>query len=181
MKRVLLPAIVTALFASEYITLDNGKVIMLKDDGTWQEVQVVKKGNETIAIKPDGTWEKIEAKRIETANKLETAADKKFKDSPLVRKLIGKWEGDGIAYTFTPDNATLKIKEGNRYKTISGKWKVENVDKSKKIVTVNISEGMRLGPLSFGGEIRKLQIDGDQLVDLTDRFDGKVYTLNKVR
>ena len=52
-------SMVLLIFAGEYITLDNGKVILLKPDGTWQEVKVVKKGSETIAIKPDGTWEKV--------------------------------------------------------------------------------------------------------------------------
>ena len=181
MKKSLLSiALLCSLFAGEYITLDNGKVIYLKDDGTWQEVQVVKKGNQTLAIKPDGTWEKVEAKKIEAANKLETAADKKFKDDPLVQKLLGKWSGEGISYEFTADKATLKLKEGHTIKTISGKWIVENVKDG--VVTVNIGEGARLGFLTFGGDIRKLRIvDDNTIEDITDKFSGKVYTLHRVK
>ncbi|WP_041354062.1 DUF3157 family protein [Nitratiruptor sp. SB155-2] len=174
--------IAATLFAGNYITLDNGKVIELKPDGTWQEVKVVKKGSQTIAIKPNGTWEKVEASKIEAANKLQTAVDKKYKDEPLVKTLLGKWSGDGISYSFTSDKAVFKMKVGHNYKTITGKWIVENVDKNKKIVTVNIGEGARLGFLTFGGDIRKLRIvDSNTIEDITDRFDGKVYTLHKIQ
>ena len=183
MKKLLIFAFcLLALSAGEYITLDNGKVILLKPDGTWQEVKVVKKGGETIAIKPDGTWEKVEATKIEAANKLETAVDKKYKDDPLVRTLIGKWKGDGIYYKFDLDNAVLRKKEGHTTKTITGKWVVEKVDEKNRRVVINIGEGARLGFLTFGGDIRKLRIvDNDTIVDETEKFDGKVYTLHRVK
>ena len=183
MKRFLLSTLCAlTLFAGEYITLDNGKVILLKPDGTWQEVKVIKKGGETIALKPDGTWEKVEAKKIEAANKLETAVDKKYKDEPLVKTLIGKWQGDGVSYTFDMENASLKVKEGHTAKTITGKWIVEKVDPKSKRVVVNIGEGARLGFLTFGGDIRKLRIvDDNTIVDETDRLNAKVYTLHRVR
>ncbi len=169
-----------SLFAGEYITLDSGKVIYLKDDGTWQEVQVVKKNGQTIAIKPDGTWEEVEAKKIEAANKLETAVDKKYKDEPLVQSLLGKWRGSGISYEFAPEKATIKIKSGHTSKTITGKWIVERI--KDNIVTVNIGEGARLGFLTFGGDIRKLRIvDDNTIEDITDKFSGKVYTLHRVK
>ncbi len=175
-------AAASLLFAGEYITLDNGKVIELKSDGTWQEVKVIKKGGETIALKPDGTWEKVEAKKIEAANKLETAVDKKYKDEPLVKILLGKWRGDGIWMEFGSDNARIKIKQGHSNRVIEGKWIVERVDEKSKTVTVNIGEGARLGFLTFGGEIRKLKIkNSDTIVDTTDALDGKVYTLHRVR
>ncbi len=170
------------LFAGEYITLDNGKVILLKPDGTWQEVKVVKKGSETIAIKPDGTWEKVDARKVEAANKLETAVDKKYKDEPLVKILIGKWRGDGIYYEFTPEHAFMKLKVGHSKRTIEGKWIVEKVDPAKKVVVVNIGEGARLGFLTFGGDIRKFKIiDDHRIEDITSQLDGKVYTLTKER
>ena len=168
--------------AGEYITLDNGKVILLKPDGTWEEVKVVKKGSDTIAIKPDGTWEKVDAKKIEAANKLETAADKKYKDDPLVKTLIGKWRGDGIYYKFDRDNALFRQKVGHKYRTITGKWLVEKLDEKNRRVVVNIGEGARLGFVTFGGEIRKLRIlDENNIVDETEKLDGKVYTLHRVR
>ncbi|NPA03227.1 MAG: hypothetical protein GXO61_00020 [Epsilonproteobacteria bacterium] len=170
------------LFAGEYITLDNGKVILLKPDGTWQEVQVVKKGGETIAIKPDGTWEKIEANKIEAANKLEMAVDKKYKDNPLVQTLIGKWKGDGISYEFTLDTATMKKREGHTNRVISGKWSVEKVDEPNRLVVVNIAEGARLGFLTFGGDIRKLRVmSKDTIIDESERLEGRIYTLHRVQ
>lgn len=183
MKKVLLTSFMfLSLIAGEYITLDNGKVILLKPDGTWEEVKVVKKGDSTIALRPDGTWEKVNAKKIEAANKLETAVDKKYKDEPLVKTLLGKWAGDGISFVFTPTKATFKIKSGHTYRTITGKWIVESVDEDKKIVKVNIGEGARLGFLTFGGDIRRIKIiDNNTIVDITDQLDGKVYTLHRVQ
>ncbi|BCD62769.1 hypothetical protein NitYY0826_C1652 [Nitratiruptor sp. YY08-26] len=182
MKRTLLFFTVVLLFAGEYITLDNGKVIELKPDGTWHEVKVIKKGSDTIALKPDGTWEKVEAKKIEAANKLETAVDKKYKDEPLVKTLLGKWEGDGIFMEFEPSSAKIKIKKGHTNRVIEGKWIVEKVDEKSKTVTVNIGEGARLGFLTFGGEIRKIKIkDNNTIVDKTDAIEGKVYTLYRRR
>jgi len=182
MKKLLLLLSSIALFAGEYITLDNGKVILLKPDGTWQEVQVVKKGAETIAIKPDGTWEKVESKKIEAANKLETAIDKKYKDIPLVKTLIGRWRGDGMEYNFTPDRAFLKIKSGHTYKSYKGKWIVEKVDEKNRTLKINIAEGARLGFLTFGGDLRTIKVvDNDTIEDITDRLDGKIYKLHRVR
>jgi len=182
MRKALLFLLPLFLAAGEYITLENGEVIELMEDGTWRKVQVIKKGGQTIAIKPDGTWEKIEANRIEAANRLQTAADKKYKDDPLVRTLLGRWRGEEIEYRFDPQTAVMRIKEGNRYKTISGKWIVESVDPERKIVKINIGEGARLGFITFGGDLRTIRIvDANTIVDETDRISAKLYTLRRVR
>ena len=174
--------IISLLFAGEYITLENGKVIELKPDGTWQEVKVVKKNDETIAIKPDGTWEKVQATKVEAANSLERAIDKKYKDEPLVKNLLGKWQGDGVYYNFRKDKAIFKEKVGHSNRVIEGKWIVEKIDDENNIVIVNIGEGARLGFLTFGGAIRHLQVKNDNtIVDLTEKLEGKVYTLHKLR
>jgi len=170
------------LFAGNYITLDNGKVIELKPDGTWQEVKVVKKGDETIAIKPDGTWEKVQASKIETANKLQKATDQQYKDSPLVKTLMGKWQGEGIAYAFTPEKVTFKQKVGHRLRTLTGKWSVDRVDEAKRVISLDIAQGAKLGFLSFGGELRKIRVvDENTIEDITDIYDGKIYRLHRVR
>ncbi len=184
MRKIIVALFVaTLLLAGEYITLENGKVIELKPDGTWQEVKVVKKGGETIAIKPDGTWEKVEATKVEAANSLERAVDKKYKDEPLVKMLFGRWEGDGISYAFTKDRAVFKKKVGHSSKVIEGKWIVEKLDPKRKIIKINIGEGARLGFLTFGGVIRKLKIkDDNTIVDITDELEeGKSYTLKRLR
>jgi len=182
MKKLFLLFLALLALAGEYITLDNGKVILLKPDGTWEEVQVVKKGGETIAIKPDGTWERIEPKKIEVANKLNMAIDKRYKDNPLVKTLIGKWKGDGISYEFTLETATMKKREGHTNRVISGKWSVEKIDEPNRLVVVNIAEGARLGFLTFGGDIRKLRVmSKDTLIDETERLEGRIYTLHRVQ
>ncbi|BCD68587.1 hypothetical protein [Nitratiruptor sp. YY09-18] len=183
MRKVIISSILGALlFAGNYITLDNGKVIELKPDGTWQEVKVVKKGNETLAIKPDGTWEKVEATKVEAANKLVTAVDKKYKDSPLVKTLLGKWQGDEISYTFTIDKVTFKQKDGHHIRTLTGKWMVDNVDPKKKIISLDIAQGAKLGFITFGGELRKIRVvDNNTIEDITDMYNGKVYTLHRVK
>ncbi len=181
-KATLMLLIATLLFAGEYITLENGKVIELKPDGTWQEVKVVKKNDETIAIKPDGTWEKVQATKVEAANSLERAVDKKYKDEPIVKKLLGKWQGDGIYYKFSKDKAIFKKKVGHSNKVIEGKWVVEKIDEKNGIVTINIGEGARLGFLTFGGALRRLQVKSDDtIIDVSEKLEGKVYTLHKVR
>lgn len=174
--------IASLLFAGEYITLENGKVIELKPDGTWQEVKVVKKNDETIAIKPDGTWERVQATKVEAANSLERAIDKKYKDEPLVKKLLGKWQGDSIYYKFSKDKAVFKERVGHSNRVIEGKWIVEKINNKNRIITVNIGEGARLGFLTFGGVIRRLQVkDDNTLVDITEKMEGRVYTLHKMR
>ena len=183
MKRSLFAALfASAIIAGNYITLDNGKVIELRPDGTWQEVKVIKKGDDTIALKPDGTWEKVESKNIEVANKLETNAEAKFKDTPLAQTLIGTWSGDGERYEFTKDKVVFSVKDGHRTKTISGKWSLEKLDEKNKTLTLNLAEGARLGFLTFGGEIRKIKIiDNNTIEDITNWDEGKIVTLHRVR
>ena len=183
MKKLLLVALSAFAFARTYMTLDNGKTILLNDDGTWQEVKIIKKDGKMIALKKDGTWEEVSPKSVESANLLDNSVDKRYKDEPLVRVLLGRWASDdGSEYlTFTKDRAIFKLRQKNGFKTISGKWLVEKVDKDKKIVTVNIGEGARLGFLTFGGVIRKFKIiDSNTIQDITDQIETmKVYTLHK--
>ena len=183
MRKFLLFAIAPLLFAGEYITLENGKVIELKDDGTWQEVQVIKKDGRTIAIKPDGTWEPVEPKRVESAITEKKSDDKKrLKSDPLVQILLGRWKGEGIEYRFEPDVAMVRIREGKTHRVSEGKWVAEKIDPQKRLVVVNIGSAMRLGSVSFGGEVRRLRImDSDTLVDETDKISGRVYTLHRVK
>ena len=181
MKKLIFPLIATFVFAGEYITLDDGKVIYLKDDGTWQEVQVVKKGGKTIALRPDGTWEEIEPTKFEAAQAVETATDKKFKDDPLVKKLLGRWEGEGIVYEFAPDTAVLRLREGKAVKVYEGKWVVESLDPKSGRITIRIGTALKVGPLAFGGTMRKLRLAGDTLVDESEKVEGRVYKLRKVK
>ncbi len=188
MKKFLLSLflLISTLLADTYMTLDNGKTVLLKDDGTWEEVKIVKKGDKTIALKKDGTWEEITPKSVESANLLTNEADQKFKDTKLGKALLGKWKSeDGDEYlVFTKKRATYKKRLKNGFKTITGKWIIEKMDEKSRRVVVNIGEGARLGFLTFGGIIRKLRFGNslDTLYDESDKLsEMKVYTLHKIK
>jgi hypothetical protein len=180
--------IVTAIFlyAGSYVTLDSGKTIYLKDDGTWEEVNIIKKNSKTIALKKDGTWEEVDAKDVEAANIVTNKIDEKFKNSKLGKALLGRWESvDGSLYlTFTPQKAEFKKRVKNGFKKVAGKWRIENIDEDKRRVVVNIAEGARLGFLTFGGVIRKLRFSEDlnTLYDESEKIERlKIYKLHKVK
>ncbi len=171
-KSALLAFFVVALFGAEYITLDNGKTILLKDDGTWEEVTIVKKGDKNIALRKDGKWEEVKPDDIESADVLKGGGTDRFMDSKFAKALLGKWESpDGkIEYTFTKDKAVFK----KGPKVVEGKWSIEYLDESKRKMIVNIGEGARLGFLSFGGIARSLKFspDFDKLYDESEKMES---------
>ncbi len=146
-------------FSSEYITLDNGKTVLLKDDGTWEEVTIVKKGDKNIALRKDGKWEEIKPKDIEAAQTITNETSKKYMDSKFAKALLGEWRSrDGnIKYLFKKDKAVFK--KGSR--VVEGKWSIEHIDEPKRKIIVNIGEDARLGFLSFGGVSRNLRFSPD--------------------
>ncbi|WP_200762701.1 DUF3157 family protein [Nitrosophilus alvini] len=169
-------------YAAEYITLENGKTVLLKDDGTWEEVTVIKKGNKTIALKKDGTWEEVAAKDIETANTLTNKTSEKYKDSRFAKALLGEWESDdgSVKYIFDKDKAIFKRDK----ETVEGKWSVEYLDEKSGKVIVNIGEGARLGFISFGGISRNLRFSPDMntLYDESEKMEKMVdVKLHRVR
>jgi len=160
-KKILfmLLAVIT-LFASEFITLEDGRTIMLKDDGTYEEVTLIIKDGKQIALKKDGTWEALprEVPIVESVggkrSKMSASA------SAFAKILIGRWESkDGATvYEFRPDG-TMRIKRSNRWRSTT--YSVDDVDEAKRNIVVNIGEGSRLGFLSIGGEHRTLHIEED--------------------
>lgn len=50
--------------ASQFVILKNGKAVVLKDDGTYEEVILVEREGKTVALKKDGTWESVPEKNI---------------------------------------------------------------------------------------------------------------------
>ncbi|MRJ02663.1 MAG: DUF3157 family protein [Epsilonproteobacteria bacterium] len=187
MRRALLPLLLISLLSADsYVTLDNGKTVHLKDDGTWEEVKVIKKGEKEIVLKNDGTWEEINPKDVESANIITNKADEKFKSTPLGKALLGKWvSDDGDEYLiFTPTTATLKIRQERGFRTFTGKWRIEKLDEKERSLTVNIAEGARLGFVTFGGAMRKLRFSEDlqTLYDESEKLSNmRVYRLHKVR
>ncbi|MRI84023.1 MAG: hypothetical protein C6I00_06340 [Nitratiruptor sp.] len=183
---LLLAALSAFLIADSYVTLDNGKTIHLKDDGTWEEVKVIKKGEREIVLRPDGTWEEIRPESVEGANIITNKVDQRFKDSPLGRALLGHWisEDGREELIFTPNHAILKLRSRNGLKSYAGKWRIEELDEEHKRIKVNIGEGARLGFVTFGGIMRTLRFSDDlhTLYDESDRLSSmRVYRLHKVK
>ncbi|WP_187647320.1 DUF3157 family protein [Nitrosophilus labii] len=169
-------------FSSEYITLDNGKSVLLKDDGTWEEVTIVKKGDKNIALRKDGKWEEIKPKDIEAAQTITNETSKKYMDSKFAKALLGEWQSnDGsVKYLFKKDKAVFK--KGSRI--VEGKWSIEHIDEPKRKIIVNIGEDARLGFLSFGGVSRKLKFSPDfkTLYDESEKLESLIDTeLHKVK
>ncbi len=160
-KKILLLLLFTfTAFANEFVQLPNGKTILLKDDGTYEEVTVIEKEGKVIALKKDGTWEALPesvpvVERVGVKSDAANAAS-----SELAKLLIGRWESrDGsTVYEFKSDN-TMRIKRDNRWKSTT--YKVDDVNEKKRNIVVNIGEGSRLGFLSIGGEHRRLHIEDD--------------------
>ena len=149
-------------FASQFVTLENGKTVLLKDDGTYEQVTLIKKDGKMIALKKDGTWERVPEKSViaETVVNKKSEAAYKAAHSKLAKSLIGEWESpDGsLVYLFDKEGG-LRIKEKNRWQKTT--YKVEDVDEAKRNVVVNVGEEGSLGFISFGGEQWILHLDDD--------------------
>lgn len=163
LKKISLTLIAAVLaFGSEFVTLENGKTVILKSDGTWEPVTLIKKDGKMIALKKDGTWEEVPEKNVvaETVVNKKSEAAYKAKTSKLAKTLIGRWESpDGsLVYEFS-DNGKLRVKEKNKWTTTT--YKIDDVNEEKRNVVVNVGEEGSLGFISFGGEQWVLHIDED--------------------
>jgi len=49
-KSFLVLLAVSSLFASQFVTLENGKTVLLEDDGTYEQVTLIKKNGKMIAL-----------------------------------------------------------------------------------------------------------------------------------
>ena len=161
-KSFLILMAASSLFASQFVTLENGKTVLLKDDGTYEQVTLIKKNGKMIALKKDGTWEEVSEDVVvaETVVNEKSKAAYKAKTSKLAKMLIGRWETvDGsLVYEFK-DGGKLRLKNGNKWSETT--YKVEDVNENMRNVVVNIGEEGSLGFISFGGEHWILHIDED--------------------
>jgi len=161
-KSFLALVMVFSLFASEFVTLENGKTVLLKDDGTYEQVTLIKKDGKMIALKKDGTWETVPEDVVvaKTVVNKKSKAVYKAKTSKLAKMLIGTWESpDGsLVYKFEK-GGKLSIKEKNKW--IATTYKVDDVNEKMRNIVVNIGEESSLGFISFGGEHWILHIDED--------------------
>ncbi len=159
-KTLLLFLAAAAAFAVEFVTLGDGRTVMLKDDGTYEEVTLIIKDGKTIALKNDGTWIRVDEDVPVVESVGTKRAQKSFNSSKLAKILPGRWESrDGsTVYEFGTDG-TVRIKRDNRWKRLS--YRIDDVDEQKRNIVVNIGENSRIGFLSIGGEQRVLHIEDD--------------------
>jgi len=163
LKKMALFLMLSAMsFASQFVTLENGKTVLLKDDGTYEQVTLIKKNGKMIALKKDGTWEAVPEDVViaETVVNEKSKAAYKAKTSKLAKMLIGTWESpDGsLVYKFEK-GGKLSIKNKNKW--VETTYKVDDVNEKMRNVVVNIGEEGNLGFISFGGEHWILHIDED--------------------
>jgi len=164
MKKSFLVLLVAAssLFASQFVTLENGKTVLLKDDGTYEQVTLIKKDGKMIALKKDGTWEAVPEDVVvaETVVNEKSKAAYKAKTSKLAKMLIGTWESSDGSLVYKFENGG-KISIKNKNKWVKTTYKVDDVNEKMRNVVVNIGEEGNLGFISFGGEHWILHIDED--------------------
>ena len=148
--------------ASQFVILKNGKAVVLKDDGTYEEVILVEREGKTVALKKDGTWESVPEKDIfvETTSLKKNGVPDRDDRSDLVKELIGKWESPdaSLVYIFKKDGK-LSIRQNGKWRDTT--YKVDDVDINMRNIVVNVGEKGRVGFLSFGGENWVLHIDED--------------------
>ncbi len=139
------------------IPLDDGSTLFLKSDGSYEIHRVVEIDGKKILLIGEGRWEPY-------TKKLKPEQKRSIKKSPsassLAKLLVGRWESrDGsFVYEFREDG-TARIKRSNRW--VESGYIVEDVDKERRSVVVNIGENRRFGFLSVGGEQKVLRIDED--------------------
>ena len=161
-KIVVLGLLAMGLWAGQYAKLKDGTVIILKDDGTWEKVQTLPQ-NAEVAPPPQ----------------LEKSATAKPQVDPNAKiyaeHLQGRWESlDGkLVYIVTADKV-VKIENG---KKISDDYQIKVIDADKRLFLLNVGEGEKIGPFSFGGYFRKMAFNRDfsELTDYSASIPTKLY------
>lgn len=167
-KTILLALLTSTLFASSVVTTPDGKRVLLKDDGTYEEINVVNKDGKDVALKQDGTWEEVKmSKKEDSTNPFENAA--------LVKQLQGTWrssDGD-FHYEIGAKEIKMVTKERTsgrtKIQTEKHNYSINDVDESEKIVELYLGDSLNIGGfLSVGGKSLKLKfLDADTIQDIS--------------
>lgn len=167
-KALLIAIMASSLFAGQYATLKDGKTIILHDNGTWEEIQLVKSADAQVAV--------MASKDLAQSPKAVSVSE------PLARMLVGTWKSvDGsVAYEFRNSGSVKYAIDGNS-KTDS--YTIQFIDAKDNTLGVSIGDASRYGKVIFGGNFRKLRIskDGKSMTDYTDETTSlKTVELKKV-
>lgn len=154
-KALFISSVASALIAGQYATLKDGRTIIMHDNGTWEEVSVVKSSDGQVAA--------MAARDIAGAPKALSV------EEPLARMLMGKWENrdQTLTYDFRNDGMVTYTLDGN---TKTEGYTIQFIDAKDNTIAVSIGDSSRYGKVVFGGLLRKFQLskDGKDMVDYSD-------------
>lgn len=158
LKKALFISLATsALMAGQFATLKDGRTIILHENGTWEEVQVVQSSNAQVAA--------MAAKDIAGSPKAISV------EEPLARMLVGEWKSrDGELYYNFRNDGTVSYKIDGASKTEN--YTIQFIDSKDNTISVSIGDSSRYGKVIFGGLLRKFEIakDGKSAVDYSDEI-----------
>jgi len=167
-KALLIAIMASSLIAGQYATLKDGKTIVLHDNGTWEEIQLVKSADAQVAA--------MASKDVAQSPKAISVSE------PLARMLIGAWKSsDGsAAYEFRNSGSVTYTIDGE---TKTDAYTIQFIDSKDNTIGVSIGDASRYGKVIFGGNFRKLKIskDGRSMTDYTDEITNlQTVKLKKV-
>lgn len=159
LKKLLIGSMIaTAAFAGQYATLKDGKTIIFHENGTWEEVTVVRSADAQVGA--------MGAKDLAGAQKVI-----ELQTEPLARMIVGKWASkDGaLAYDFRNDGMVTYTLDGE---TKTEAYTIQFIDSKDKTISISLGEASRYGKIVFGGLLRKFKIssDGMSAVDYSDEI-----------
>ena len=149
--------------AAQFSTLKEGRTIIMHDNGTWEEVTVVRSGDAQVGV--------MAAKDLAGSPKAISV------ELPLARTLVGKWKDDDgiLSYDFRNDGTVTYLIDGE---SGTQNYSIQFIDDKDNTIAVSIGDSSRYGKIVFGGMLRKFKIskDGKSAVDYSDEV-AKLVTV----
>lgn len=163
-KMAIISVAAVGLMAAQYATLKDGRTIIMHDNGTWEEVTVVRSGDAQVGV--------MAAKDLAGAPKAVSI------ELPLARTLVGKWKDDEgkLSYDFRNDGTVTYLIDGE---SGTQNYSIQFIDDKDNTIAISIGDSSRYGKIVFGGMLRKFKIskDGKSAVDYSDEV-AKLTTVN---
>ena len=163
-KMAIISVAAVGLMAAQYATLKDGRTIIMHDNGTWEEVTVVRSGDAQVGV--------MAAKDLAGSPKAISV------ELPLARTLVGKWKDDEgkLSYDFRNDGTVTYLIDGE---SGTQNYSIQFIDDKDNTIAVSIGDSSRYGKIVFGGMLRKFKIskDGKSAVDYSDEV-AKLTTVN---
>ena len=162
-KIAIISVTAVGLMAAQFATLKDGRTIIMHDNGTWEEVTVVRSGDAQVGV--------MAAKDLAGSPKAISV------ELPLARTLVGKWKDDDgiLSYEFRNDGTVTYLIDGE---SGTQNYSIQFIDDKDNTIAVSIGDSSRYGKIVFGGMLRKFKIskDGKSAVDYSDEV-AKLVTV----